>query len=63
MTKEELSVVESFAIIGKIKGEKNKLTHQAGLTGEVALKPGSIKSISVKPAQKDLKDDQVEELT
>jgi hypothetical protein len=58
-----LAVVESFAIIGKTKGEKNNLSHQTDLTGDIALKPGSIKTISVKPAQKDLKDDQVEELT
>jgi len=58
-----LAIVESFAIIGKTKGEKNNSSHQADLTGDVALKPSSIKSISAKPARKDLKDDQVEELT
>jgi glycosyltransferase involved in cell wall biosynthesis len=58
-----LAVVESFAIIGKIKGEKNYLSHKTGLTEQVALKPGSVKSISVKSARKDLKDDQVGELT
>jgi len=58
-----LAIVESFAIIGKIKGEKDILLHQADLIENAAQKPTSVKSISIKLAQKEFKKDQIEELT
>jgi glycosyltransferase involved in cell wall biosynthesis len=58
-----LAVVESFAIIGKKKDDKEIQLHKAGYTEDAAQKPASIKSISAGPDRKDFNKDRIEGLT
>jgi glycosyltransferase involved in cell wall biosynthesis len=58
-----LSVVESFAIIGKKKADREILLHKTDHIENSAQEPAPIKSISAGPDRKDFNKDRIEELT
>ncbi len=58
-----LSVVESFAIIGKKKADREILLHKTDHIENSAQEPAPIRSISAGPDRKDFNKDRIEELT
>ncbi len=58
-----LAVVESFAIIGKIKGDKGVTLRQADLIEQETQKPTPIESISSRSSKKEAAKEQIEELS
>ena len=58
-----LAVVESFAIIDKIKANKDVSVPKVGLIEKAAKKPASIKSIPAKSSEKKTETDHIVELT